>query len=485
MNSVAGIAEAVAAGRRTADQGSRETATHLARVEREGLNATLHWSPELLDAEAKRADETIRAASARRLPLPLAGVPVVLKDNIVTREQPTTCASRILEGYVSPFDATAVRRLRAHGALVAAKANMDEFAMGSSTEHSAFGRVRHPTHPDRVPGGSSGGSAALVAAGVVPAALGSETGGSVRQPASFCGVVGVKPTYGRVSRFGLVAFGSSLDCISVFGRKVDDAARVLATISGHDPYDATTARLPPLELQPPRSDLKGLTFGMPREYFPADLDGGVRAALDRAVAHIKALGGEVKEVSLPHSKYAVPTYYIVAPAEAAANLARFDGVRYGSRKSPPGGDLRALYQATRGQGFGAEVRRRILIGTYVLSSGYYDAYYRKAQQVRALIAQDFRAAFERQGADYLLTPTTPTPAFKAGDKTSDPVAMYLADIFVCAVSLAGLPALSLPAGLSEGLPVGLQLIGPDFSEAGLLSTAAALEAVIPAAAEVR
>ncbi len=224
---------------------------------------------------------------------------------------------------------------------------------------------------------------------------------------------------------------------------------------------------------------------MPREYFPADLDGGVRAALDRAVAQIKALGGEVKEVSLPHSKYAVPTYYIVAPAEAAANLARFDGVRYGPRKSPPGGDLRALYQATRGEGFGAEVRRRILIGTYVLSSGYYDAYYRKAQQVRALIAQDFRAAFERQGADFLLTPTTPTPAFKAGDKTSDPVAMYLADIFVCAVSLAGLPALSLPVGLSEGLPVGLQLIGPDFAEAGLLSTAAALEAVIPAAAEVR
>jgi aspartyl-tRNA(Asn)/glutamyl-tRNA(Gln) amidotransferase subunit A len=485
VTAVAGTAEAVRAGRRTAGDAARETAAHLARVEREGMNATLNWSPELLATEAKRADETIRAGLARRLDLPLAGVPVVLKDNIVTREQPTTCASRILEGYVSPFDATVVQRLRAHGAVIAAKANMDEFAMGSSTEHSAFGRVRHPTHPDRVPGGSSGGSAALVAAGAAPAALGSETGGSVRQPASFCGIVGVKPTYGRVSRYGLVAFGSSLDCVSVFGARVDDASRVLATISGHDPLDATTANLPPLDLEAPRKDLEGLTFGMPREYYPADLDAGVRAALDRAADRVRALGGAVKDVSLPHSKYAVPTYYIVAPAEAAANLARFDGVRYGPRKSPPGGDLRALYQATRGQGFGAEVRRRILIGTYVLSSGYYDAYYRKAQQVRALIAQDFRAAFESQGADYLLTPTTPTPAFKAGDKTSDPVAMYLADIFVCAVSLAGLPALSLPAGLSEGLPVGLQLIGPAFSEAGLLSAAAALEAVIPVGEEVR
>jgi aspartyl-tRNA(Asn)/glutamyl-tRNA(Gln) amidotransferase subunit A len=485
MSEVAGVVEAVTGGRRTAADGARETGAHLARLEREGLNATLHWSPELLDAEARRADETIRAASARRIDLSLSGVPVAIKDNIVTQEQPTTCASRILEGYISPFDATAVQRLRAQGAMIVAKANMDEFAMGSSTEHSAFGRVRHPTHPDRVPGGSSGGSAALVAAGAVPAALGSETGGSVRQPASFCGIVGVKPTYGRVSRWGLVAFGSSLDCISVFGRKVDDAARVLSTISGHDPLDATTAKLPALELAVPRSDLKGLTFGMPREYFPADLDPGVRAALDRAVAKVKELGGAVKEVSLPHSRFAVPTYYIVAPAEAAANLARFDGVRYGPRKSLPGGDLRALYQATRGEGFGPEVRRRILIGTYVLSSGYYDAYYRKAQQVRALIAQDFRAAFDGQGADYLLTPTTPTPAFKAGDKTSDPVAMYLADIFVCAVSLAGLPALSLPAGLSEGLPVGLQLVGPAFSEAGLLSAAAALEAVIPAGEEVR
>ncbi|HTO73213.1 MAG TPA: amidase family protein, partial [Gemmatimonadales bacterium] len=371
------------------------------------------------------------------------------------------------------------------GALIAGKTNLDEFAMGSSTEHSAFGRVKNPLDHARVPGGSSGGSSALVGAGVVPVALGSETGGSVRQPASFCGVVGVKPTYGRVSRFGLVAFGSSLDCISVFGEKVDDAARVLAVISGHDPHDATTANRPALTLDAPRKDLKGLTFGLPKEFFPADLHRGVRAGVDRAVETVRSLGGKVKEVSLPHSKYAVPTYYIVAPAEAAANLARFDGVRYGPRKIGPAGDLRALYQATRGQGFGAEVRRRILIGTYVLSSGYYDAYYRKAQQVRALLADDFRRAFEEQKVDALITPTTPTPAFKAGEKTSDPVAMYLADIFVCSVNLAGLPALSIPVGRSEGMPVGLQLIGPAWSEAPLMAMASALEAVIPATAEVR
>jgi aspartyl-tRNA(Asn)/glutamyl-tRNA(Gln) amidotransferase subunit A len=448
----------------------------------EPLNAALHWSQELLDAEARRVDG---AASADRAKMPLAGVPVAIKDNIVTVEQPTTCASRILEGYYSPFDATVIRRLRSAGAMVAGKANMDEFAMGSSTEHSAFGRVKNPLDPSRVPGGSSGGSAALVAAGVVPVGLGSETGGSVRQPASFCGIVGVKPSYARVSRYGLVAFGSSLDCVSVFGRSVDDAGRVLAVISGHDPLDATTEDRPPLELEPARRDLHGMTVGLPDEYFPTDLDAGVKAGLDRTIEAIHGLGATVKRVSLPHTRYAVPTYYIIAPAEAAANLARYDGVRYGPRKIGPQGDLRSLYQATRGQGFGAEVRRRILVGTYVLSSGYYDAYYRKAQQVRALLMEDFRRAFSETPVDLLLTPTTPTPAFKAGEKTEDPVAMYLADIFVCAVSLAGLPALSLPVGRSNGLPIGAQLIAPYFEEARLLSAAAAIEAAVDSVKEVR
>ncbi len=454
---------------------ARETGARLAAAE--PLNATLHWSQELLDAEAARVD----AASSSG---PLAGMPIAVKDNIVTIEQPTTCASRILEGYRSPYDATAIARLRTAGAMVAAKTNMDEFAMGSSTEHSAFGRVRNPVDPGRVPGGSSGGSAALVAAGVVPAALGSETGGSVRQPASFCGVVGLKPSYGRVSRYGLVAFGSSLDCISVFGRTVEDAGRVLSVMSGHDPLDATTLDRPPMAVPRPLANLQGLRIGLPREYYPADLHPGVAAALRRTRDALEELGAEVREVSLPHSPYAVPTYYIVAPAEAAANLARYDGVRYGPRRVGPGGDIHALYQATRGEGFGAEVRRRILVGTYVLSAGYYDAYYRKAQRVRALIAEDFRKVFQ-SGVDLLLTPTTPTPAFKAGEKTEDPVAMYLADIFVSAISLAGLPAVSLPAGRSEGLPVGAQLIAPYFEEERLLAAAAAIERAVPAEAEAR
>ncbi len=453
---------------------ARETGKRLTGAA--SLNATLHWSQEVLDAEAARVD-------AMPVPGALAALPVALKDNIVTIEQPTTCASRILDGYTSPFTATAVNRLRDAGAMVAAKANMDEFAMGSSTEHSAFGRVLHPIDPTRVPGGSSGGSAALVAAGVVPVALGSETGGSVRQPASFCGVVGMKPSYGRVSRYGLVAFGSSLDCISIFSRTVSDAGRMLSVISGHDPLDATTVAQPPMPVPGALTDLKGLRIGLPREYYPEDLHAGVRSALGRTREAIQDLGGQVCEVSLPHSPYAVPTYYIVAPAEAAANLARYDGVRYGPRKAPPDGDIHALYQATRGQGFGAEVQRRILVGTYVLSAGYYDAYYRKAQRVRALIAEDFRQVFA-SGVDLLLTPTTPTPAFRAGEKTEDPVAMYLADIFVCAISLAGLPALSIPVGRTEGLPVGAQLIAPYFEDERLLAAAAAIERAVPADAEV-
>ncbi len=412
----------------------------------------------------------------------LYGMPVAVKDNICTLEFTTTCGSKILEGYRSPYEATAITKLKAAGALIAGKANCDEFAMGSSTEHSAYGRTVHPMDKARVPGGSSGGSAALVAAGAVPAALGSETGGSVRQPASFCGVVGIKPTYGRVSRSGLVAFGSSLDQIGVVGRSVHDAARVLSVISGRDPRDATCEDRDPLRLPTVPESLQGFVIGVPKEYFPADLDPGVRRACDRALRLLRELGAAVREVSLPHTAYAVPTYYIIAPAEASSNLARYDGARYGPRFNGST-DVQALYRHTRGEGFGAEVQRRILVGTYVLSSGYYDAYYRKAQQMRALIAQDFRNAFDR-GVDLLFTPTTPTPAFKAGEKTADPVAMYLSDVYTVTANLAGLPALSLPVGRIKGLPIGGQFIGQAFLEDEMLEAAYALERVVPAGEEV-
>jgi aspartyl-tRNA(Asn)/glutamyl-tRNA(Gln) amidotransferase subunit A len=423
------------------------------------------------------------AAQARTAPAtgPLAGVPVVVKDNICTLEYGTGCGSRILEGYRSPFDATAIARLKSAGALIAGKTNCDEFAMGSSTEHSAYGRSLHPLDPERVPGGSSGGSAALVGAGVVPAALGSETGGSVRQPAAFCGVVGIKPTYGRVSRYGLVAFGSSLDQIGVFGRTVSDAGRVLAVISGRDPFDSTCEDRDPLPVPAAPENLQGFVIGIPKEYFPPDLDPGVRRACERTIKLLKDLGASVREVSLPHTAYAIPTYYIIAPAEASSNLARYDGVRYGPR--PAGAvDVRALYRATRGQGFGPEVRRRVLIGTYVLSAGYYDAYYRRAQRMRSLIAQDFRNVFDR-GVDLLFTPSTPTPPFKAGEKLGDPVAMYLADIFTVTANLAGLPALTLPIGRVDGLPVGGQLIAPAFLEDEMLEAAFTLERVVASEAE--
>ena len=455
---------------------ARAVALRLAAADVAPLNATLAWSEAALAAEAARVDA-----------LPDDGVlhqwPVAVKDNIVTTDLPTTCGSRILEGYRSPFNATVVDRLRAAGAMVACKSNLDEFAMGSSTEHSAFGRVLHPEDPARVPGGSSGGSAALVAAGVVVAALGSETGGSVRQPASFCGVVGVKPTYGRVSRYGLVAFGSSLDCVSVFARTVAFAGRLLEVIAGPDPRDATAVAAPPIPLPLPGTSLAGTTIGIPREYFPPDLDPGVLAACHRAMARMRDLGARLVEVSLPHTSLAVPAYYIVAPAEAAANLARFDGARYGIR-AEAAGDVQALYRATRGRGFGPEVRRRILVGTYVLSAGYHEAYYGRAQAVRRRITGDFSSVFAA-GVDFLFTPTTPTTAFRAGEKTADPVAMYLADVFVCPASLAGLPAMSLPIGRSEGLPIGGQLIAPPFAEARMLAAAGRLEAALDASAEAR
>jgi aspartyl-tRNA(Asn)/glutamyl-tRNA(Gln) amidotransferase subunit A len=443
-------------------------------VKAKRLNALLTPPKEL------RKSLVAQAAGARPTGV-LYGMPVAVKDNICTLEFTTTCGSRILEGYRSPYEATAVAKLKAAGALIAGKTNCDEFAMGSSTEHSAYGRVMHPLDKARVPGGSSGGSAALVGAGAVPAALGSDTGGSVRQPASFCGVVGIKPTYGRVSRYGLVAFGSSLDQIGVFGRSVHDAARVLSVISGRDPKDATCEDRDTLRLPTVPESLQGFVIGLPREYFIPELDPAVRRACDRAVRLLKDLGAAVREVSLPHTQYAVPAYYVIAPAEASSNLARYDGVRYGPRFDGRA-DLRALYRSTRGQGFGPEVRRRILVGTYVLSSGYYDAYYRRAQQMRALIAQDFRNVFDR-GVDLLFTPTTPTPAFKAGEKLADPVAMYLSDVFTVTANLAGLPAVSLPIGRSKGLPIGGQFIGQAFLEDELLEAAYALERVVPAEGE--
>ena len=440
---------------------------------RDGLNALLHLDRESAMADAERVEARCAAARPDGGSVgALAGVPVVVKDNIATLTLPTSCGSRILEGYVSPFEATAVRRLRAAGAVVLAKSNMDEFAMGSSTENSAFGPTRNPLARDRVPGGSSGGSAAAVAAGVVPIALGSETGGSVRQPAAFCGVVGVKPTYGRVSRFGLVAFASSLDQIGVFGAHVDDAAIAFEAIAGHDQNDSTSASRPVGDCRAGRdASLHGLVVGRPREYFPLELDRGVRERCDAALDRLRSLGAEIRDVSLPHTELAIPVYYIVAPAEASSNLARFDGVRYGLRLSGDG--LRGMYEATRSGGFGPEVTRRILLGTYVLSAGYYDAYYRKAQQVRALIARDFAKVFDT-GVHVLFTPTTPTPAFELGAK-SDPYEMYLSDIFTCTANLAGVPAMSLPIGRVGGLPVGGQLIANHFDEARMFSAAYALE----------
>ncbi len=442
------------------------------RAGRDGLNCIL-WSDH---AAARRQAADVEARLADSEPGTLLGVPVVIKDNIATLEMPTTCGSRILADYVSPFEATAVARLRGAGAVIVGKTNMDEFAMGSSTEYSAFGPARNPHAPDRVPGGSSGGSAAAVAAGIVPIALGSETGGSVRQPAAFCGIVGVKPTYGRVSRYGLVAFASSLDQIGVFGRTVDDAALGLEAIAGRDTLDSTSAEVAvPRYTDAGRRSLDGVVIGKPKEYFPESLDPRIRARCDRALDAYRELGATIRDVSLPRTELAIPAYYIIAPAEASANLARFDGVRYGLRVLGDG--LRGMYEATRSQGFGPEVTRRILLGTYVLSAGYYDAYYRKAQQVRTLIAQDFRDVFT-SGVDLLFTPTTPTPAFPIGAKSDDPYEMYLSDIFTVTANLVGIPALSIPIGRVDGLPVGGQLMAPHFREESLFAAAYALERTV-------
>ena len=417
--------------------------------------------------DARRIDG--RIASGEQLE-PLAGVPVAIKDNMALRDVPTTCGSKILDGYIPPYTATAVERLRGAGAIIVGKTNLDEFAMGSSTENSGFFVTRNPHNLDYVPGGSSGGSAAAVAGGMAVIALGSDTGGSIRTPASFCGVVGVKPTYGRVSRYGLVAYASSLDQIGPFANSVRDCAQVLSIICGFDPYDSTSADVPvepfPRDIDQP---LKDVRIGIPKEYFVPGLDPEVKQRFQESISLFEKLGCRIDEISLPHTEHAVATYYLIATAEASSNLARYDGVRYGIREGGESG-LAEMYRKTRMKGFGKEVKRRILLGTYALSAGYYDAYYLKAQKVRTLILQDFQRAFEQ--VDLILTPTSPTVAFRIGEKTSDPLAMYLSDIFTITCNLAGLPGISIPAGKNtRSLPIGIQLLGNHFQEALMLQAA--------------
>jgi aspartyl-tRNA(Asn)/glutamyl-tRNA(Gln) amidotransferase subunit A len=439
----------------------------LAFAERENLatNAYLTFSPERALVAASRVDERI---SKDEYAGALAGVPVAIKDVIMTKDLRSTCGSRTLENYIPPYDATAVFRLEAEGAVIIGKTNCDEFAMGSSNENSAFGPVRNPRALDRVPGGSSGGSAAAVAQGTAVVALGSDTGGSIRQPASFCGVVGVTPTYGRVSRYGLAAFASSLDHIGPFGRTVEDAATVLRVIAGRDELDSTSAFAPVDDYGVlMREPVRGLKLGLPKEYFEA-LGAETGDLVHTAVNELEKLGCEVREISLPHTKYALSCYYIIATAEASSNLARYDGVRYTTRDG--GETLAEMYPNARGCGFGAEVKRRIMLGTYVLSAGYYDAYYRKAQQVRTLIAGDFTNAFEQ--VDAIVAPVSPVPAFKIGERVDDPLAMYLSDIYTLTADLSGVPAMSVPCGESEeGLPIGLQIFAKHFDEATMLRVA--------------
>ena len=431
----------------------------------ENLNETLNA---FLEIDRNGALE--RAAAVENSNGALAGVPIAVKDNICVRGLQTSCGSRILGDYHPPYNATVIERLNQAGAIIIGKTNCDEFAMGSSNENSAFGPVRNPWDTTRVPGGSSGGSAAAVAAGIVPVALGSDTGGSVRQPASLVGVVGLKPTYGRNSRYGLVAFASSLDQVGIFGRKVEDVACVLGVIAGRDPYDATTADVPvPDYTASLTGDLKGARLGFPRALFGEGLDKEVANAVRAAVDVYRDIGAEIVDIDLPHAKYAIAVYYIIATAEASSNLARFDGVRYGFRAEDTP-ELRQMYRRTREEGFGAEVKRRIMLGTYVLSAGYYDAYYLKAQKVRTLIKNDFLAAFQR--CDAIITPTSPSTAFALGEKVDDPLAMYLNDIYTVTANLAGVPGMSVPCGLSaERLPIGFQLLGPYWAEPTLFKLA--------------
>ena len=435
------------------------------------IQAYLFLSQDRAQQQAARIDDL--AGKGEPLP-PLAGVPLAIKDVMVTKGVCTTAGSRILEKFIPPYDCTAVQRLEAAGAIVLGKTNCDEFAMGSSNENSAYGPVRNPRDKSRVPGGSSGGSAAAVAAGTAVAALGSDTGGSIRQPAAFCGVVGLMPTYGRVSRYGLIAFASSLDHIGPLTKTVRDAAIILRYIAGRDPQDSTSADVPvPDYEQEIEKPVKGLKLGVPKEYFGEGLDAEVRAAVEAAIQQLAADGCEIVPISLPHTPYAIPTYYVIATAEASANLARYDGVRYGYR-SKQARTLSEMYRKSRDEAFGAEVKRRIMLGTYALSSGYYDAYYLKAQKVRTLLARDFEEAFQK--VDAIVTPTTPTPAFKLREKTVDPLQMYLADIYTVVGDLVGAPGISVPCGKTKsGLPIGIQILGKHFDEGTILRLGHAVE----------
>jgi aspartyl-tRNA(Asn)/glutamyl-tRNA(Gln) amidotransferase subunit A len=457
---------------------SRElTRELLSRIER--IDPKIHGYitvlPEAAMREAAACDEELAGGHVRG---PLHGVPVALKDIFCTKGVRTTCGSRILGDFDPPYDATVTKKIREAGAVLLGKHNMDEFAMGSSTETSWVGPTRNPWATDRIPGGSSGGTAAAVAAGTCFAGVGTDTGGSIRQPASLCGVVGMKPTYGRVSRYGMIAFASSLDQGGPIARSVPDAATVLAVIAGHDPRDSTSVDIPvPDFLAATERDVKGMRVGLPREYFSDGLDASVREAVERALKVLLSRGAEAVEISLPHTEFALSTYYIIAPAEASSNLARYDGVRYGFRAAG-GTGLIEMMSRTRGEGFGAEVKRRIMIGTYVLSAGYYEAYYGKAQKVRTLLRRDFTEAFS--GVDVILTPTSPTPAFRIGEKVDDPLTMYLSDIYTIPCNLAGIPGISVPCGMSpDGLPIGAQLLGKHFDEETLFAAAAAIEREIP------
>ncbi len=434
------------------------------------FNAYLAVFPDRARARAKEIDAKIQDGTAGKL----AGVVIAVKDILAMKGERLTCGSRLLENFVSPYDATVIQKLEAADAIIIGKTNMDEFAMGSSNENSAYGPVKNPVNPEYVPGGSSGGSAVAVAANLAMAALGTDTGGSIRQPAALCGVVGIKPTYGRVSRFGLVAFASSLDQVGPLTNSVEDAARLLEVISGHDEHDSTSAAVPVAEFSKfLDGDIKGKIIGLPKEYLSDGVQNEIRAAIAVAKDRLQSAGAVIKEVSLPHTQYAIAAYYIICTAEASSNLARYDGARYGHRTNEAK-SLEEMYVKSRSEGFGPEVKRRIMLGTYVLSAGYYDAYYRRAQKVRTLIRRDFEQAFTE--CDVLLAPTTPTTAFKLGAKTADPLEMYLADIFTVSSNLAGIPALSLPAGVdANGLPIGLQIIGKAFDEKNIFQVAHFLE----------
>jgi aspartyl-tRNA(Asn)/glutamyl-tRNA(Gln) amidotransferase subunit A len=464
QRTVAKLSEAL---RRRAVSSEELTRSYLERIERLNpvLNCYVTVRPEEALGAAREADQRIAAGEAG----PLTGVPIAQKDIFCTMGLKTSCGSRMLDNFVAPYDAHVVSRLKAAGTVLLGKTNMDEFAMGSSNETSYYGPVRNPWDAARVPGGSSGGSAAAIAADLAPAATGTDTGGSIRQPASLCGITGLKPTYGRVSRYGMIAFASSLDQGGPMARTAEDCALLLAGMAGFDERDSTSVDRPVDDyVAALGQDLEGLRVGLPREYFGQGLDPAVAEVIQAAVRELESLGAQIREISLPNTSLAVPAYYVVAPAEASSNLARYDGVRYGYRCGAPQ-SLEDLYKRSRGEGFGAEVKRRILVGTYALSAGYYDAYYLKAQKLRRLISDDFRQAFQQ--VDVIAGPTSPTVAFQFGEKTTDPVAMYLSDVYTIAVNLAGLPALSCPAGFAHGLPVGLQLIGNYFEEARLLNIA--------------